>query len=146
MAGIGRATKLTPEVQKIICDSVAAGVDRKHAALRAGTSARSVRQWLQDARKPDAKPVLIAFAAAIKKAEADAVARNVALIQKAAQDGTWQAAAWWLERRHPQEYGSDRRRIKELEQQLAELRAGQTSGGKILVTLPTKEPIPEDVL
>ena len=30
--------------------------------------------------------------------------RNVALIQKAAKDN-WQAAAWYLERRYPEDYG-----------------------------------------
>jgi len=41
----------------------------------------------------------------ITKARADAVVRNVTLIQKAAQDGSWQAAAWWLERAVPGQYG-----------------------------------------
>ena len=27
------------------------------------------------------------------------------MIEQAAKDGTWQAAAWKLERRYPQEYG-----------------------------------------
>jgi hypothetical protein len=38
------------------------------------------------------------FRDAIQKAEADAEIRNVAIIQKAAS-ATWQAAAWWLERK-----------------------------------------------
>jgi hypothetical protein len=130
MAGPGRNTKLTPETQKVICDSIAAGIDRKHSALRAGTSARTVRMWLQNARRPRAKAEYVAFAAAMKKAEADAVARNVALIQKAAQDGTWTAAAWWLERRHPDLYGSDRKRVRELERLLADIIRGGGGAGK----------------
>jgi len=47
----------------------------------------------------------LAFLAAVKKAEADAIVRHVANIAKAAQDGQWQASAWWLERRYPAEYG-----------------------------------------
>ena len=42
---------------------------------------------------------------AVERGEADAHARNLGLIQKAAQDGTWQAAAWFLERRYPELYG-----------------------------------------
>lgn len=41
----------------------------------------------------------------VEKAKAEFVARNVALIQKAAVDGTWQASAWLLERTHPDEFG-----------------------------------------
>ncbi len=29
----------------------------------------------------------------------------LAKIQKAAADGNWQAAAWWLERRYPADWG-----------------------------------------
>jgi transposase len=41
----------------------------------------------------------------IEKARAESEARNVSVIQKAAQDGTWQASAWWLERTRPQKWG-----------------------------------------
>jgi hypothetical protein len=40
----------------------------------------------------------------LKKSRADAIVRNVAHIQQAAQNGSWQAAAWWLERTVPQTY------------------------------------------
>ncbi|SFM94036.1 hypothetical protein [Methanolobus profundi] len=39
----------------------------------------------------------------VKQARAEAVARNVAIIQKAASK-SWQAAAWWLERSCPTEF------------------------------------------
>lgn len=41
----------------------------------------------------------------VKKAEKEAIARNVALIQRAAQEGNWQAAAWWLERKYFEDWG-----------------------------------------
>ena len=41
----------------------------------------------------------------MKKAEKEAIARNVALIQRAAQEGNWQAAAWWLERKYFEDWG-----------------------------------------
>ena len=41
----------------------------------------------------------------INNARAEAETRNVFLIQKAAKDGTWQAAAWWLERTSPKRWG-----------------------------------------
>lgn len=39
----------------------------------------------------------LAFWHAVRKAHAEAVVRNVAQIQKAANQGEWKAAAWWLE-------------------------------------------------
>jgi hypothetical protein len=48
------------------------------------------------------------FDKAVKKAESDAVARNCALIQKAAIK-SWQAAAWWLERRFPNDFARTER-------------------------------------
>jgi hypothetical protein len=44
------------------------------------------------------------FAASVMKAEAEAEVRNQNIIVRAAHNGTWQAAAWWLERRRPQDY------------------------------------------
>ena len=45
------------------------------------------------------------FQAAVEEAEAEAIVRNIAVIQLAAQSGKhWQAAAWWLERKYPQDW------------------------------------------
>ena len=70
-----------------------------HACARAGISQDTFGRW----RKQSAD-----FAEEVKKAEAEAIARNVTVIQKAA--GTsWQAAAWWLERRHPNDFARTER-------------------------------------
>ena len=45
------------------------------------------------------------FSAAIKCAEAEFVEIRVKRIEKAAEAGAWQADAWALERRRPEEYG-----------------------------------------
>jgi hypothetical protein len=41
----------------------------------------------------------------LKKARADAIVRNVTIVQKAAQNGNWNAAKWWLENHLPEVYG-----------------------------------------
>ena len=46
----------------------------------------------------------VSFDSAIKEAEAEAIAGRIQCIQKA-EDHSWQAAAWWLERRYPQDFG-----------------------------------------
>jgi hypothetical protein len=60
---------------------------------------------------------------AIKKAEAEAVFDRVQCIKAASDKGTWQAAAWWLERRYPDEFSSDKRTIRELAKMIARLTA-----------------------
>lgn len=44
------------------------------------------------------------FSVAIKKAEVECKAARIATILKASEK-SWQAAAWWLERRYGDEYG-----------------------------------------
>ncbi len=50
-------------------------------------------------------PELYAFFAADKKARSEARMSRLTIIEIAGQSGKWQAAAWWLERRYPDEYG-----------------------------------------
>lgn len=69
---------------------------RKHAYQAAGMQADSFYAILH--RDPE-------FARLCEEAEAIAVANKVALINKAAAEGSWQAAAWSLERRYPELYG-----------------------------------------
>ena len=82
-----------------VLQGIKLGLPFVHACARAGISQDTFARW----RKRSAD-----FAEEVKKAEAEAIARNVTLIQKAA--GTsWQAAAWWLERRHPQDFARTER-------------------------------------
>jgi hypothetical protein len=107
----GPVPKLTPEAQKAIVEGVAAGVPRAFAAMRAGVTERCLYQWLAKGRKGGKRnAVYVQLFQAVQKAEADAVARNVALVQKAAAK-SWQAAAWWLERRYHAEFGRKDRTI-----------------------------------
>jgi hypothetical protein len=83
LRGAGRPTKRTPEVEARLFDAIRAGNTRKAACHYAGIDLHTLGRWMQFAT----------FATAIEKAEADAEVRNVAVIAKAAQDGTWQASA-----------------------------------------------------
>lgn len=98
----GRPTKLTPEVQASIVQAISAGNYLKHAAMYAGVCADSVNYWCKRGEREHAG-IYFAFSEAVKKAEAAAVARNVAIIQQAAHK-SWQAAAWWLERKFPDDF------------------------------------------
>lgn len=91
----GRPTKRTPEREARLLEALRAGNTRRAACHYAGITPETFSQWQRFSE----------FSAAVQKAEADAEVRHVAQIAQAAMSGTWQASAWWLERRRPDDYG-----------------------------------------
>ena len=83
---------------------------------------------MAEGRKPDGVPDLVEFCAAVKKAESEFVTTHVDIVAKAAEK-TWQAACWLLERRKPDEFGSDRREIAQLKREILDLRR-EIRGGR----------------
>ena len=99
-----RKSKLNEELIKQAVKLIEAGNYQKHVAQALGITETTWYRWMQEGEK--AKSGLKRkFYESIKKAEARAVLRNVAKILQASQEGNWQAAAWWLERRYPDEWG-----------------------------------------
>jgi len=96
----GRPSKLTPKTRAKICAAIRKGATREIAAAAGGVHPDSLNEWLKQGRNPDAAPRYSVFSAAIKLAEADNALRALAVIEAAGIDGSWQAAAWMLERRH----------------------------------------------
>jgi hypothetical protein len=110
---MGRPLKLTPDVQGRIVQAIAAGNTRETAAAYAGINVATLYRWLAEAAA-GANGIKREFHEAVKKAEADAVVTSVAIIRQAAHD-SWQAAAWWLERRYPDDWARrERLEIKHL--------------------------------
>ena len=103
----GRKPKLTPEVQAAICQAIRAGNYNGVAANYAGIGESTFYLWMAQGEQAKSGPKL-EFLEAIKKAESDAETRNVALIETAANQ-SWQAAAWWLERKHNERWGRKER-------------------------------------
>jgi transposase len=101
----GRPTKLTPEVQDKIVTALRAGNYQETAATYAGISVPTFYRWMEQGATPDADVIYREFREAVEKAKADAEVRDVALIDRAAADGNWQAAAWKLERKFPNRWG-----------------------------------------
>lgn len=127
----GRPSKLTPEVQDTICKYLRAGNAFKTACEAAGIGYATGVEWR--ARGEDRDPeragdeAFAQFAAATRRAESEALARCAAVVQKAAVDGNWQAATWFLERRAPTEWGRvDRRTIALSEGQEPQLASGMS--------------------
>ncbi|MDZ7343123.1 MAG: hypothetical protein ONA90_01270 [candidate division KSB1 bacterium] len=104
-----------PLIEKI-AEQVALGVPFKYAAATQGVAESTFQLWMaiglgkSVGRRVSAtlKRQCEEFVEAIKKAQSKAVSRNIGIINVAAQQ-SWQAAAWWLERQFPHEFGrSDR--------------------------------------
>ena len=92
----GRA--VTDEAMTKLLKGLRNGMTRRAASGFAGFSKTTLYRMLE---KDDGTLVT-----AIEKAEAEAEATYSFVIAQAATDPkNWTAAAWWLERRHPQEYG-----------------------------------------
>lgn len=101
---MGRPTKLTPEVHEIIVEAVRAGNYIETAALAAGIHRDTFYGWLERA-KDEPGSIYSDFSDALESAKAEAEKRDLSIISQAAHDGSWQAAAWKLERKHPQRWG-----------------------------------------
>lgn len=119
---VGRHTLLTPDLQEKIVELIRLGNYAEDAAGASGISRSTFFGWIVRGRaeqerlraypntpvRADEKPFL-EFLNAVEKARDEATARNVAIIQREASKGTWQAAAWWLERTRQHTFGRKER-------------------------------------
>lgn len=109
---MARGSKLTPARIEKVAESLMLGMTLKLAAARAGVSESTLHAWRargralaqleeESAFEPvDTEPALeLVLYRRIEEADAIAAANALAQIAKAAKEGTWQAAAWLLERR-----------------------------------------------
>lgn len=115
MAGRGRKPKIaiTPEITKEICACISAGMT-KRAAMEGLLDESTFYDYINKGERDIAKgkdSVYAEFAKGVKKAEKSFVLSNLRVIKEAASAGTWQAAAWALERSRPDEYGKNRLEI-----------------------------------
>lgn len=92
----GRKSKYTPETVKKLTDAIRMGSTYELACGYAGITTTTFYEWMNT--KSDLPDI-------VKEAEGAAAVGWLAKIEKAANDGAWQAAAWKLERRYPQDYG-----------------------------------------
>jgi len=104
--GPGRIGKLTPEVQKAICASIRAGLADGDAAIRVGICPSTFCNWR--ARGEHGEEPYATLLAEIKEAEVVFKQHHVNLIARHARL-SWNASAWLLERKFPQEFGQRQR-------------------------------------
>ena len=112
----GRTPLLNATTQDRIVSAVRAGAYLDDAATLVGISRQTLLLWMRNGRDAqdrldigetitDRDRLYLDFLNAVESARAEAQLRNVAIIQKAANEGTWQAAAWYLERTNPRKWG-----------------------------------------
>lgn len=91
----GRRSKKRDATTDAILASLRAGATRVAAAEAAGVHRNTLRRWLDEDD---------ALRCAVEKAEAECEEEAVSVVKTAWRNGTWQAAAWWLERRRRDDY------------------------------------------
>lgn len=112
-----RPTKLTADSQKRIIDAIVLGATYEMAAQYGGVSYNTFNSWMlracvelerleyPHAQRNKDEDLYVSFYEAVKDAEGRAVVGWLGKIERSANDGNWQAAAWKLERRYPRDYG-----------------------------------------
>lgn len=120
--------KLNAEVHEIIVESVRGGSFQSIAAQQAGISPTTFRKWMERGEMEEARiaegfsphedeAIFLHFKKDVEAARAEAEIESVKMVRMAARNGTWQAAAWYLERSFPQRWA--RNRIEEVTEEEA---------------------------
>ena len=107
MNATGRPQAYTAAKAARIVEAIRKGLPYKLAAAAGGVSYNTFVRWRNDGSTPDGLPRFREFLNQVRIAEAEAALRHLDLIEKAAKKANWQAAAWLLERRHPDLFGKD---------------------------------------
>ena len=100
---MGRPSKFDNTKDKILAN-IRLGMRYTDAAMAAGISYNTFNEWRKKGDKAKSGKYH-EFCESLYLSEAEGERQLIARIQKAAQGGTWQAAAWILERRHREKWG-----------------------------------------
>lgn len=100
---MGRPSKFTTDRCTRFLEALKAGAPYEPACQYAGWDYTTFAKWRQDVEQKEGRSTYFDFFNQVKEAEATAIVVNLALIRSAAKK-QWQAAAWLLERRHPEHF------------------------------------------
>lgn len=95
----GRPTVVTEDKKREILAVLTAGGSRNTASDYVGVDKASLHRAVESDE---------AFSQQVKKAESKAQLRHLKTIGNASDDGVWQASAWMLERKWPEQFGRNR--------------------------------------
>lgn len=110
---MARPTKLTDILVEEFATRIKLGLSYAMTCAHLGISYETFRRWRNEGteliknpkRKSKKNDLLIKFVQEVDKANAENVMRRLGRIDKASTEGKWQADAWFLERRFPEEFG-----------------------------------------
>ena len=91
--------KLTPEVEKALVQAIRTGATLKVACQYAQVHRSTVYRWIKKGEK-QSSGMYRNLSDSIKRADGMSAVGALMTIQTAAKNGSWQAAAWLLERRY----------------------------------------------
>ena len=115
-APVSRPSRLTVEVTDTLAAGLADGLYLDDAARLAGIAPSTLYGWLRRGRDaeaqrdaggelPPADRPFVELLESVERARASAKRDALGTIRAAAHNGSWQAAAWYLERTAPDKYG-----------------------------------------
>lgn len=110
----GRKSKLNAKMIQELARHIKAGNFAMVACEYMNIGKSAYYDWLATGRKDKENGISSLYSElvdAIKSAEAEAEMRNVNIIQNAALN-TWQAAAWYLERKHNDRWGVPKQKLE----------------------------------
>lgn len=111
----GRPTLFTPDRLKLILQSVELGCADMLCGMAAGVDYGTIREWVVRGEN-EGKGPFFEFAEDLKKAKGKRTNRLLGKIEVASTKH-WQAAAWKLERLHPEQYGRTIQRVEHIDSQ-----------------------------
>ncbi len=94
---------LTESHMEKLIEALRSGAYRIDASRAAGIHYNTLMAW-EKKGEDEQSGENVEFLDALRKAEAEAVITNVEVITRAAQDGDWKAAAWFLEHKYPDKW------------------------------------------
>lgn len=104
-------------------EALESGLTILGACRASGVPRTSLYRALGYADDPDADPACAAFRADMESARATAQREAIGVIREAGRKGDWRAAAWYLAKSFPDEYG-DRVQVQQAEAEVSpDLRA-----------------------
>ena len=97
-------TKLTPQLQEEFCKAIENGASILGACGHVKITEKTYYNWIDKANEAKTRTKFVKFQEAVETAKMKALFNFEQVIVSASMEH-WQAAAWMLERRHPNIYG-----------------------------------------